>query len=172
VAHPVAPSEEEIAAATSRLVASAERWSYQPDVGRAPKRATRNNVRAAGRWLRWLRREFPETTFIAPWMVSILTGDDDSDPAQREAGLADCCATVERCDGIVLCGPRISSGMRREMEHGEVAPHHYKIFDTYDLTKYGWRDPSDVIVDGMLHVTFEEWHEVVFESAATLKRVQ
>lgn len=167
VAHPVAPSEGEI---LDRLpgdsaIVGVSAWTkiYPEDVKRTTAAAALENVKRAGRWLQWLRREFRETTFIAPWMTSILTGDDDSDPAQREAGIVDCCATVERCDGIVLIGPRISSGMRRETEAGltngyddsGVEPE--QTFEVHDLTCYGWKDPSDVIVDGMLHVTFEEW---------------
>lgn len=74
----------------------------------------RANLERAMRWLSWLRRSFPETTFIAPWIAAIYSGENDSDPAQREAGLVDDCAVVERLDGMVLCGGRISSGMGRE----------------------------------------------------------
>lgn len=76
------------------------------------------NIHRALNWLSWLRRSFPETTFIAPWIVGIMSGEDDADPAQREAGLVDCCAVVERCDGIVLVGGRVSTGMARERDHG------------------------------------------------------
>lgn len=117
VAAPLAPSEEEIEQVRLRI------GKWNPGVGFAgpgscAKAATLENAKRAMRWLSWLRRSFPETTFIAPWIASVLGGEDDTDPAQREAGLVDACAVVERCDGIVLCGPRISSGMRREMEHG------------------------------------------------------
>lgn len=122
MAHPVAPTEEEIAATPSHTPFT----GHDMEGGGRPytkstraKMATLENAARAGRWLQWLRKSFPETTFIAPWMVGILTGDDDSDPAQRERGLLDACCTIERCDGIVLCGGRISSGMRREMEHGQ-----------------------------------------------------
>lgn len=113
--------------------------------------ATRTNVDRAMKWLTWLRRSFPETTFIAPWIASVLAGDDDRDPAQREAGIVDAEAVLERCDGIVLCGPRISSGMRREMEHGIMnadAVQRYGCgcqsgrFDVYDLTPIGITEPS------------------------------
>lgn len=111
VAAPLAPSEEEIViAAEGGPVATRED---------AIRCATSANVGRAMRWLSWLRRSFPETTFIAPWIAAVLSGEDDADPAQREAGLVDDCAVVERCDGIVLCGPRISSEMRREMEHAQ-----------------------------------------------------
>jgi hypothetical protein len=126
VAHPVAPLRDEV----NTLVARGG-----IDEKRAGMRLVDENLQRAMRWLSWLRRAFPKTTFIAPWISSILAGADDSDPAQREAGLVDCCAVVERCDGIVLCGGRISSGMRREMEHG-VAFNEGRCnkFEVYDLT--------------------------------------
>lgn len=81
----------------------------------APDRAgLEANLARAMRWLRWLRRAFPETTFVAPWIAAVLSGEDDADPAQREAGLVDADAAIPRLDGVVLCGGRISSGMGRE----------------------------------------------------------
>lgn len=166
VAHPVAPTDDEIAQAYARAVLVGN----MPTHAMLVRSACHANVARAGRWLQWLRKSFPETTFIAPWMIGILLGDDDSDPAQREAGLIDCCATIERCDGIVLCGPRISSGMQREMEagiengppmgnHGDCSCDDCSArkFEAHDITFYGWKDPDDVIVEGMPHVTFEEW---------------
>ena len=127
VAHCVRPTADEIAA-------------FVGDPALAASRATRANVSAAMHSLSWLRHTFSETTFIAPWITSIQCGDDDADPAQRESGLIDCCAVVERCDGIVLCGPRMSNGMRREMEHGmRVASRCSYIgdgFEVYDLIGY------------------------------------
>jgi hypothetical protein len=72
------------------------------------------NLARALRWLAWTRRTFDDVTIIAPWIASVLSGEDDSDPAQREAGLVDCEAVVQLCDAIVLVGGRISSGMERE----------------------------------------------------------
>lgn len=74
----------------------------------------RANIERAMRWLAWLRRAFPETTFIAPWIAAVLSGEDDSDPAQREAGLVDADALIPLLHGVVLIGGRISSGMGRE----------------------------------------------------------
>jgi hypothetical protein len=48
------------------------------------------------------------------WVVDVMTGND-ADPVRREKGLLDCERIVARCDGIVLCGGRISSGMQREL---------------------------------------------------------
>lgn len=72
------------------------------------------NIKRALRWLSWLRRTFPKVTFIAPWIAAVMSGENDDDPAQREAGLVDAVAVVDACDGVVLVGGRISSGMERE----------------------------------------------------------
>lgn len=147
VAHPLAPTSEEIAGKESDLLAWAEGTGH-PDPARDPKHAAQlalqANLNRALRWLAWLRKSFPKTTFIAPWIASVMSGEDAMDPAQREAGLADDCAVVECCDGIALCGGRISSGMRREMEHkwgtpGEGGPFESEV---YDLTHLG-REPPD-----------------------------
>lgn len=102
VAHPLAPTADQIAANL-----------MFPD----PRgKATDANVRNAMRWLSWLRRTYPSITFIAPWIAAVLSGENDADPAQREAGLVDADAVIARCDGVVLCGGRVSSGMARERD--------------------------------------------------------
>lgn len=91
------------------------------------------NLNRACRWLAWLRKTYPSVTFIAPWIAAVISGEDDSDPAQREAGLVDADAIVERCDGIVLVGGRISSGMERELGHASAC---------VDLTYLGDEPPA------------------------------
>lgn len=149
VASPLRPNDAEVDAIAPFTI-SPGRGEYELDAKiwkpheTRVREALRANLDRAMRWLSWLRRSFTETTFIAPWIVDILSGADDSDPAQREAGMQDNFAVIERCDGIVLCGPRISEGMRREMNWGvergwcrtimyspTIAPHE---FDVYDLT--------------------------------------
>ncbi len=158
VAHPVAHTDEEVRGARSYQSGGRVRYLHPHEISPI---IVEKNVKSAGRWLQWLRKSFPETTFIAPWIADILTGGDDSDPAQRERGLADCCATVERCDGIVLCGPRISSGMQREMNHGMTsfrmwlsagARMAYATWGVYDLTSH--QIEGDSSADGR---TFERW---------------
>lgn len=112
VACPLRPSEEEIRAQEEGdpIVGSMDREH-------AVRTATRSNCFRAMRWLRWLGHAFPTITFIAPWVAAVLAGEDDADEAQREHGLRDDCRVVERCDGIVVCGGRVSSGMQREATH-------------------------------------------------------
>jgi hypothetical protein len=165
----VAPNEAEIGCA--RVA-----W---PGIGRIEDIAARDNVGRALQWLAWLRKSFPETTFIAPWIASILSGEQDSDPKQREAGLVDDCAVVERCDGMVLCGGRISNGMDREARHGghrelhgctwfSLAPTMGDIpeFKVYDLTP----EPRDSFIRRPtwsvigLGPTFEDWYRWIVET--------
>lgn len=73
------------------------------------------NLARAMRWLAWARRKYPGSTIIAPWIAAIAAGEDDSDPAQREAGLVDAEAVIPRLDGVLLVGGSISAGMEREL---------------------------------------------------------
>lgn len=84
-------------------------------VGASTPAGVTANVDSGLRWLRWLRHLEVTTVIIAPWIASILAGDEDHDPAQRERGLVDGETTCGRCNGIVLVGGRVTDGMRREV---------------------------------------------------------
>lgn len=148
-AAPLRPTDDEIA-----------RWLQgSNDVARldAMQDGVRFNVERAKDGLRQLRRAFPETTFIAPWIASVMAGEDDSDPAQREAGLLDDCAVVERCNGIVLWGSRLSDGMRREMEHGERSR---DLFEVYNLVGVEWQ----MVMADTRGMAFADWYSGVLGS--------
>lgn len=121
VAHPLRPTDDEIAAQPAFL---AERGRNEYELDHAifitrdqrVKLALVANLQRAMRWLTWLRRSFPDITFVAPWIASCLAGDDDRDPALREAGIADAVALIPRLDGVVLVGGRMSSGMWAESD--------------------------------------------------------
>lgn len=147
VCHPVAPTAEEVAHIRelhrNEEPVCSDRIRYEVEA----------NVANAMRWLAWLRRNFPETTFIAPWIASIQSGENDADPKQREAGLVDACAVVERCDGVVLVGGRISSGMRRKMDHRwgkaqDGGPFQSEVYSLADLKRPPLGEPRP---------TFREW---------------
>ena len=128
--HPVAPTVAEL----------------EPFIGPgdfAMRCAVDCNIQRALRWLRWLRVSFPECTFIAPWIASIMSGDDDSDPAQREAGLVDCGAVAYLVQNAVMVGGRIGSGGRREMDAATSVA---------DLTFLG-AEPPEVVTGA----TFAQW---------------
>lgn len=163
VAHPLSPTPEEIESErkSEDMIGGPAHGAeavaaYESEISR---RSIGSNLKRAMRWLHWLRMSFQETTFIAPWIASVLAGADDHDPAQRSAGIIDNLKVIERCDGIVLCGPRISSGMRMEMEHGMSCvarcSHNYG-FDVHDLTGV---ENIPVLFNQGPHVnfTFEQW---------------
>lgn len=133
VAHPLAPNEEEIGRSSAWSASAASR-----EIGTAA--AFRENLARATRWQAWLCESFPSITFLAPWFALRRS-------LRSEAWHRDTFAIVERCDGIVLCGGRISDGMRREMEHGrDNRPRDVEMndwpFDIYNLTKGGDEPPS------------------------------
>jgi len=75
-----------------------------------------SNLDDAEWWLVHLQRANPDAAIIAPWIQELrLRIGVDSDPESRRRGLARCRATAARCDGIILCGSRISSGMMGEL---------------------------------------------------------
>jgi hypothetical protein len=143
VAHPLAPSVDDLAAMRDLDVFKGENDEYDCGYDLCVERcALRANMESAMKWLAWLRASFPETTFIAPWIATVMSLDGDDSPELREAGLVDDCTVIERCDGIVLVGARISSGMRREMEHGlaqgldDSCEPHIQTFEVYHLIGY------------------------------------
>lgn len=95
------------------------------------------NIARALRWLKWLSDGDPSTTYIAPWIAALMAGDDDSDPAARARGLEHDCRVVRRCDGIVLVGGRVSSGMAVEREAARVHG-----LDVVDMTSLGDEPPA------------------------------
>ena len=83
-----------------------------PVAGDAP-----SNLARAARWLRWLRERSHNAVIIAPWLAPLLAGTErDDNPEDRARGIRDCIEVVPRCDGIVLCGGRITAGMRLELK--------------------------------------------------------
>jgi len=135
VAHPIHPTEEEIAAWVKRLVPPIPSFvSMAPDLDPA-RLVILDNIVNAKAWLAWLVRRFPRITFIAPWIASLDGGgDDDLDPAQRARGLRDCCRTVKMCSGLIHVGGRVSSGMLEEASHARTV---------VDLTFLGRSPPID-----------------------------
>ena len=103
VAHPLEPTAEEIA-------------GFHGDPALAASRALRANIDRGMAWFAWLRSSFPETTFVAPWIADVVSGAME----KIEVRFANDCAVIERCDGIVLCGGRISQETRKLMEHARA----------------------------------------------------
>lgn len=95
------------------------------------------NAARARLWLRWLMDSEPDVAFCAPWLPYLDVCDDD-DPAQRERCLRDDLSIAVRCDGIVLVGGRISSGMKLERDAVLNAGGW-----SADLTSLGLSPPTD-----------------------------
>ena len=97
-----------------------------------------NNAARAVRWLHWLMARESEHTIAAPWLpycaVWKLLGDaksSDTGHPFRERVMRDNLAMVKRCDGVVLCGGRISPGMQREVDTAQPGDW------IFDLTELG-----------------------------------
>jgi hypothetical protein len=75
----------------------------------------RENLKKARAWMRWIE-DGNNVVVCANWILECEIWDD-ADPEQREAGMRRGLAVIERCDEIWLVGPRISEGMRLELEH-------------------------------------------------------
>lgn len=71
------------------------------------------NLQRALRWWRWLHIGLPDVVWTMPWYVNV-TANGEGDPVLIERGLRDDCEIARRCDALMACGPRISSGMARE----------------------------------------------------------
>jgi hypothetical protein len=70
--------------------------------------AVAENLARAKRWLSYLQRTYPDRVFIAPWILSIELGEDDSDEVQRAQGIVRMAAVAARCHELwaVGCGSR------------------------------------------------------------------
>jgi len=71
------------------------------------------NRRAAARWAAWLAETF-DVAVVCDWIVLSSAW---SEAEGRERGLEIDKALIGRCDGMVLFGPRVSSGMDVEAQH-------------------------------------------------------
>ena len=149
VAHPLAPNDSDIGFVIR----------VHDDEHKAFATALRANIDLALRWLAWLRRSFPQDTFVAPWIATVLSLDGDDSAELREAGLVDDCAVVERCDGIVMTGSRIGSGGDRERRHGMSYARGWTCaagFKVFDLTWLACREPPAELE--MMHgMTLDEY---------------
>lgn len=80
------------------------------------------NLARARAWLAWLVSVVPDVAFSMPWMPYVEALDDKGpDDPNRVRGLRDDVAMVERCDGILLCGDRVSAGMQLELDTARAA---------------------------------------------------
>lgn len=106
-----------------------------PDSTPAEVEARDLNIQSALGWLRWL---VDSTTWAisAPWLPYVMRLSE----SQRDRGMRDNFATLERCDLVVLTGGRVSPGMELERHHAFSCG-----MPVVDLTSLGARAPRDVV---------------------------
>ncbi len=86
-------------------------------VGAPSRGGILTNLDTAALWTGWIKVREPDVAIVIPWLGLLLAGvDDDNDPACRARGVRDNVEAARRCDGIVLCGGRISTGMQLELD--------------------------------------------------------
>ena len=126
-----------------------------------PLETTEDNLASAKRWLKWLARSFIGIDPVAEWIpwVEVL---DDTDPAERERGLALGEEMAKRLDGLFLVGGRISNGMKMAVS---VAVEHKKI--VFDFTALGSDPPSDPEAMALIR----EWMTECLESTDRFHRL-
>ena len=166
VVYPVAPTEQQVKESAGGVL----QWDPTVPGGllaasrEASTKALSANILSALGSLGWLRKSFPETSFIAPWLANLL----GEAPVSRLAGFVDACATVERCDGIVFVGPQVSDEMLKIANHGatwrvfqDEDGGHGALFDIYDLTAYqADRNEDSRTLESWINEanqTFEQW---------------
>lgn len=82
----------------------------------APDYHSGSNVAKARRWWSWLSQNDRTRVYIAPWIVEVEQCIRQRVQTNYEQALLDDMEVVRRCDGIILCGPKISSGMQKELD--------------------------------------------------------
>lgn len=95
-------------------------------------------------WIKWLQDNYP-LVCVANWVNDIVLYDD-AVPEQREAGMLRNLAVLERCEGVLLVGGRVSPGMARERDHAIA-----KGIPVSDLTELG-KLPPEVLEDFIITV--------------------
>lgn len=95
------------------------------------------NLDRARRWMHYLIVRNATVDFCAPWITWCEVFRELDDPFIRNRGLEFDCEMVKRCDGVVLCGGRVSRGMRLEADAAVIAGK-----PVIDLTDFGEEPPG------------------------------
>lgn len=77
------------------------------------------NLRQAKLWYAAVQEANPGDAITVPWYATCAIYDNYA-AVDYDLWLRRDCAVVERCDGIVLVGPIVSIGMRRESGHAKI----------------------------------------------------
>ena len=147
MAHPVAPSAEQIDARVAKDLGAPT--ADDPPAGVqaardiAASRIIRDNLRRARRWLRWFSLHVPQWVVIAPWIAAVESvleaGVEEREERERE--MVVCREVASRCAAVVQVGGRVSSGMAEEGAAARAV---------VDLTWAGEEPPADAEASAML----------------------
>lgn len=74
------------------------------------------NAARARRWLAWLMAMEPDHAICAPWLAFDEVMAVDAGPEYHARCLRDDVAIVSKLNRIILCGGRVSAGMRAELD--------------------------------------------------------
>lgn len=85
------------------------------------------NLAEARRWIRWLYDHVPGIAIVATWITECEVFDEGN-PEHRKLGLRHDLAVLERCNAILLVGPKLSTGMQAELLHAEAFRLHILTF--------------------------------------------
>lgn len=95
------------------------------------------NLARAKRWLVYLFLHYHEIVVVAPWITDLeILPLGDAVAEERERGIQRNLVTLGRCDGIILCGGRVSAGMERELVAARILA-----LDIIDLVYLGPEPP-------------------------------
>lgn len=101
------------------------------------------NLARAKRWLPWLFRRAPTLVIVAPWILELETLPlRDTNPDERRLGLERNLAALQRCEGAILVGGRISAGMLVEARHAYA-----RGLRVFDMTMLGDEPPDVATLD-------------------------
>ncbi len=76
------------------------------------------NLERVRRWIRWLIDTRPDLALSIPWLPYCEVLDES--PINRQRGIRDGIAMLDRCDAIVLVGGRMSPGMVDELRRAAM----------------------------------------------------
>lgn len=74
------------------------------------------NIERARKWLAWLMSNDNTRVYIAPWIIEVGLAVDKMLITTFEQAIADDVEVVNHCDGLILVGGNISTGMQAELD--------------------------------------------------------
>src|SRR5690606_31901635 len=94
-----------------------------------------SNRRNAEAWCTWVAKHFRGIIPIAPWVAFSRCLEET--PLNRSWGLSMDKEVIRLCEGVILCGGRVSAGMREELASKFT---HQPVID---LTAFAYAPPQE-----------------------------